>query len=457
MAQKRSFFDDVKNELECPVCQEQFSKIKEPKILKCLHTFCKICLEAWLRQQRDGELRCPTCRQTTECPDRDINKLPSNLFCKQLVEIVEAYSGEGQVDSRRCGYCDDTKPLKVYCTDCNLLLCEECVVAHRRWKALSEHHVKEIGNFVSSDVLEYARRANVCSRHNDGVRYYCENCQICICRDGAVLEHKDHNIISLDQGLENNKIEIETKMRTAGENRARLRHHRNYLGERRQEVNKSIEEATNKFEQVAEQCMTMICQHKGKVTERLTAQRAAFEDAISAQVASVDENVTEINNTLRFCEELLLRKNLPEILNLRETIEQRLHELSLSGREIEPKTDLSAVQDVPKDVAQFLRDALGKPDKLNNNEPAQEKCFTEGKVKMHFKEIVARQNEPNITSTNVFSSSASWGRLEKNWLNSAKYEIVVTASVRIEFKSRNILWFDLRYRRDYRIIERHSS
>ena len=39
MAQSGRFFDDVKKELECSVCQEQFSELKEPKILKCLHTF----------------------------------------------------------------------------------------------------------------------------------------------------------------------------------------------------------------------------------------------------------------------------------------------------------------------------------------------------------------------------------------------------------------------------------
>ena len=98
--------------------------------------------------------------------------------------------------------------------------------------------------------------------------------------------------------------------------------------------------------------------------------------------------MTEINSTLKFCEELFLRNNLPEILNLRETIEQRLQDLSVSCCEIEPKTDLSAAQDVPNDVAQFLRDALGKSNK-SNNEPAQEKCLTEAKVKMHIKEIPA--------------------------------------------------------------------
>jgi len=134
MAKSRNFFEDVKKELECSVCQEQFSEINEPKILKCLHTFCKNCLEAWLRQQREGELSCPTCRQITECPNSNINRLPSNLFYKQMVGIVEAYSGQGQEDSPHCGNCEEKKSLKFYCSDCNCFLCDECDGTHQRFQ-----------------------------------------------------------------------------------------------------------------------------------------------------------------------------------------------------------------------------------------------------------------------------------------------------------------------------------
>ena len=132
MAQVKSFFDDVKKEIECPVCQEQFGANKQPKLLKCLHTFCKSCLDGWLRQNRTGALSCPTCRTVTECPNNDIDSLPSNLFYKQMVEIVEAYTG--QEESSCCGKCDEQKSLRFYCCNCNCLLCEECAALHKKWK-----------------------------------------------------------------------------------------------------------------------------------------------------------------------------------------------------------------------------------------------------------------------------------------------------------------------------------
>ena len=233
MAQSRSFFDEVKRELECSVCQEQFSETNEPKILKCLHTFCKSCLEAWLRQQGGGALSCPTCRQITDCPNNDINSLPSNLFYKQMVDIVKVYSGQEHEDSPECGNCDERKSLKFCCADCNHFLCEHCAGVHRKMKALSGHQVKEIGKFKPSDARDYAKRANVCKKHNDDVRFYCAQCVICICRDCAILDHRDHSIVSLDNGLQKKKTEIETKMQEVQANVSRLRSEKESLEKQR--------------------------------------------------------------------------------------------------------------------------------------------------------------------------------------------------------------------------------
>ena len=44
-------------------------------------------------------------------------------------------------------------------------------MAHKKLKALSGHHVKEIRSFISSDVQDYARKLNFCNEHGDEVRF----------------------------------------------------------------------------------------------------------------------------------------------------------------------------------------------------------------------------------------------------------------------------------------------
>ena len=335
MAQSRSFFDEVQRELECSVCREQFSETNEPKILKCLHTFCKSCLEAWLRQQGGGALSCPTCRQITECPSNNISSLPSNLFYKQIVDIVEAYSGQGQEDSPQCGSCDERKLLKFYCADCNHFLCEDCAGAHKKMKALRSHHVKEIGKFKPTDAREYARRANVCKQHNDEVRFYCEQCVICICRDCAILDHRDHNIISLDKGLKKKKLEIESKMQEVQANVPRLRNERETLEKRRTRMNKSIERATDEIHRTAEHNIELIRQHEAIMTEKLMKQKESYEASFSGTLTDLDNKLMEIESSLGFGNDVLERNNLPEILNVEDVLEQRFQDLLQPGTFIE--------------------------------------------------------------------------------------------------------------------------
>ena len=370
MAQSKSFFDDVKKELECPVCQEHFSQINEPKILKCLHTFCKTCLEAWIRQHRERQLSCPTCRQITECPNSNINSLPSNLFYKQIMEIMEAYSGQGEEDSPHCGLCGEKKALKFYCFECNSFLCNDCVGVHKKGKIFSGHHVKDIGNFESSDMNDYARRSNYCKTHIKEIRFYCERCQSCICIECAILEHQDHNKISLDQGLENIKSEIGIKVHGVQETWSRLRNYKVSLEKRRRKVDTSIEEATKEVKRVAERFILLIRQHEASVTEKLTAQRQAFKGAFDGQMSKLDGKMMEIDSTLAFSEDILLRNNLPEILNVKSVLQGRLQELSLPSQFFEGvlKLGCSGVKYVQSDVS-LLRNIPGKL-VTSNTEPS---------------------------------------------------------------------------------------
>ena len=333
MACSRNFFDDVRKELECPVCQEQFSDVREPKILKCLHTFCKTCLTEWLpRQQRKGELSCPTCRRVTQCSANDIDKLPSNLFCKQLVEIVEAYSGQVRdEDSPHCGFCDEKKALKFYCIECNCFLCSDCAGLHGKGKAFKGHNIKEISKFDSSDVQRYVRRANVCKKHEDEVRYYCEKCNICICRDCALLEHREHNIISLDRGIDLKKSDITKRIQEVEDVGRRLQEQKENLEKQKTRFDTSVDQSTLEIHRVAEHRINIIRRHEEAMTKELLKRKESFENEFSAKITDVNEKLTDIKSSLEFGRDILERNNLPEILNVEETLGRRFEDFSSSA------------------------------------------------------------------------------------------------------------------------------
>ena len=254
----------------------------------------------------------------------------------------------------------EKKPLKFYCFDCNTFLCEECAGAHSKWKLFKGHHVKEIGKFESSDVQDYARKSNVCKKHKDELRFYCENCNICICRDCAILEHRDdknHNIVSLEQGFENKKSDITNKMEDIAAIASRLRDQKQTSEKKRARVLGSIDQATSEIHRVAEQWISFIRQNEAAMTKKLLEQKNSFQGTFSAQMSRLDEKLIEIDSSLVFSSDVLARENLPEILNVEEILDQRFQELS---SEFRVNLNYSCVKYVPNDTSPSSHVVLGK-------------------------------------------------------------------------------------------------
>eukprot|EP00058_Branchiostoma_floridae_P000918 XP_002586406.1 hypothetical protein BRAFLDRAFT_252550 [Branchiostoma floridae] len=138
--------------LTCPVCNKLFC---EPKILPCLHTFCKTCLEKWMKQK----VSCPFCRTKVTLPSEGVSGLPTNFNINKLLDFrklqksknlpcqlfEELRSKERRSRYHRKLYCRDhpDQVLAFYCDPCERLVCRDCtIVLHRPGP---DHDPREVG------------------------------------------------------------------------------------------------------------------------------------------------------------------------------------------------------------------------------------------------------------------------------------------------------------------------
>lgn len=64
MTKASTVADSWVKELKCAICLEQY---KEPKVLPCLHSFCKTCLEGLLpKEGLSWRVDCPSCCSSVE-------------------------------------------------------------------------------------------------------------------------------------------------------------------------------------------------------------------------------------------------------------------------------------------------------------------------------------------------------------------------------------------------------
>ncbi|XP_036431328.1 nuclear factor 7, brain-like [Colossoma macropomum] len=108
----RSFSEE---DLSCPVCCEIF---KDPVVLLCSHSVCKVCLQKFWETK--GSRECPVCRRRSSMDP------PRNLALKNL---CESFSQErSQRSSAESGnICSDhTEKLKLFCLDDLQPVCLVC-------------------------------------------------------------------------------------------------------------------------------------------------------------------------------------------------------------------------------------------------------------------------------------------------------------------------------------------
>ncbi|KAM3842598.1 nuclear factor 7, brain-like [Diretmus argenteus] len=108
--------------LSCPVCKDIF---KDPVLLTCSHSFCKVCLQEWWRGKPARD--CPVCRTTSSMSEPLRNLVLKNLCEAFLLERDQRASAESEVLSSL-----HTEKLKLFCLDHQQPVCLVC--------RDSEHH-----------------------------------------------------------------------------------------------------------------------------------------------------------------------------------------------------------------------------------------------------------------------------------------------------------------------------
>ena len=69
------------DELTCPVCTDHF---KEPKVLPCLHYYCKTCIADLIKRAKGSPFNCPQCRREVRAANNDANRYDSFLIFMSL-------------------------------------------------------------------------------------------------------------------------------------------------------------------------------------------------------------------------------------------------------------------------------------------------------------------------------------------------------------------------------------
>ena len=105
-----------------------------------------------------------------------------------------------QAASKTCEFCNRASGVH-FCIECDQLFCEECKVSHLRLKLCRNH------SFLSGPNIQQKAKVE-CTDHKEDFLFFCEECDVLICRVCATKTHKKHDIIDIRDSVK----ELESKI-----------------------------------------------------------------------------------------------------------------------------------------------------------------------------------------------------------------------------------------------------
>ncbi|XP_067346530.1 transcription intermediary factor 1-alpha isoform X1 [Channa argus] len=290
----------------CPICKLSFHN-REPKLLPCLHSFCKRCLPAPFRNadpRRDsqaqsdnskplGAIRCPVCRQ--ECWEMDVL---DNFFVKDSAEVP---SSTVEKNSQVCMSCEDNTEATGYCVECVEFLCVTCIEAHQRVKFTRDHTIRQKEEMSPEAVGISTQKPVFCNIHKqEPLKLFCETCDRLTCRDCQLLKHKDHNYQFLEDAYRNHRQYLENMTQQLQEKRKAIEDVSSCISTGLQQVEENRKAVTNEIKKSI--CnLIMEINRKGKIlVNQLESLTKDHELALKKQQEDVNSLSRHLDHVISF-------------------------------------------------------------------------------------------------------------------------------------------------------------
>ena len=193
--QKSKSLEDMEKEITCAICQEYYT---EPKVLPCLHYYCKKCmLKLALTTASSKPFSCPDCQVEATFPEGGVDELKTAFFISRLkcnYYSLKSVHSKVEIKCEGCVDCNDTA--ESYCRQCSAFICMKSIESHQALKIFSSHEVTSLEDLKQGRAPEIALKeppTQKCDLHKEPLTVFCFDCSSLICRDCTVITHRDHS------------------------------------------------------------------------------------------------------------------------------------------------------------------------------------------------------------------------------------------------------------------------
>lgn len=347
-----SLLGNLEKYLRCPICLGTFT---EPKTIQCLHTFCRDCLAKHARKtQQQGIFQCPECQARLGVPEC-FDKLPTGFLQNRLLGVfnVRVDRDSCEID---CGNCRK-ESAESFCFDCGIFMCPNCCSAHEilRNTAFKDHKVRAIDHLKPEDYGALLKRQRFCSQQyheREITRFFCFDCETCVCQICIITEHKDHSIEALDKVADNEKSKIMAEVNSMKERNRACSDAVRELEKTATDLESNIKATKDRISQTANQMVATLRKREQEAIVALNHTLVTKMEKLNETKNQILSLQKQINQVREFAFTLVERSSSSDIVRNKGTLENRCEDLK--------KTAIPAVS-----VGSFLTFVPVEPESLS--------------------------------------------------------------------------------------------
>ena len=184
--------EELEEEITCAVCHGHY---QEAKLLPCMHYYCRECIEKLAERSRGRPFPCPECRKDTTLPSGGAEQLQSAFFVERMKDVHNKMAkAEGRVEAV-CESCSHKGKAIAFCRQCTSFLCAHCVEQHKTLRVFAGHKVDTLEDLKKGGAMDIPLQETPppkCPEHDEPMKIFCFDCNRLICRDCVLYDHREH-------------------------------------------------------------------------------------------------------------------------------------------------------------------------------------------------------------------------------------------------------------------------
>ncbi|XP_060788941.1 E3 ubiquitin-protein ligase TRIM39-like [Neoarius graeffei] len=327
-------------QLLCYICVKVFN---DPVTTPCGHNFCKSCLiKTWHKSQH--YYYCPLCNEK-------FSKRPEQKMNTTLSMVVDNFKKTSTMDQPEilCDACTGVKQKAIKsCLDCGVNFCSSHLEPHNYVLNYKRH---KLINPVKN--LENYR----CQKHEKPLDLFCRDDQKCVCQFCTETDHKNHNIIPLEE--------------ESGERKSQLRKTQTELQQmikerlkKIQEINHSVELSKRSTEKENpdnyEVFTALIRSIERTQTELLGEKRKAVKKQAEGLIKELEQEIDELKRRKTELEQLSHTDNHLHFLQIYPSLCIAPHTKNWTEIRINTELSLQTVKTALSQLQKTLNEKLSR-------------------------------------------------------------------------------------------------